>query len=285
MSKEVTWVCDTRLTQYRRNIGQPSVEEACRALGVPVIVVDYDTQTKNLPDDLPDPSAGPLVAYGTHQFIWAMRRRCPTYLPGDFGHSEELSYAAVAGHLGDLMLNDDFVILPYGEVLRRGCDGLGESFFIKPADRVKAFTGFVMTRAMWATEVETIRQKAGIGLDNLCVVARPQAIEAEFRFVIADREVVTGSQYRWDDRLDVRLDVLPICREMAERVARQRWQPDRCYTCDVALLDGHTKARVVELNSFSSAGLYACDTLKIVEAVSRSARRSFDFEDGPGKPW
>lgn len=271
-----TWVCDTRLTQYRRNIGQPSVEAACRELGLVVHVVDYDSKNPSLPTDLPEPGTGPVVAYGTIQFNSHFQRARPLDVPGAFHRRDRLGYAATAGHLGDLMLNEDFIILPYGEVLRRGCDGLGDAFFLKPEAVSKAFTGFVMTREKWAVEVETIRQKSGIGLDTLCVVARPQAIEAEFRFVIADREVVTGSQYRWDDRLDVRLDVLPICREVAEEVARRSWQPDRVYVCDVALLDGRSRAKVVELNAFSSSGLYACDTRAIVEAVSRAAEREFE---------
>ena len=46
------------------------------------------------------------------------------------------------------------------------------------------------------------------------------------------------------------------------------------YVCDVALLPDDT-AKVIELNAFSSSGLYACDTYKIVEAVSRAAMREY----------
>jgi hypothetical protein len=274
---QVTWVCDVRLTQYRRNIGQPSIEEACRELGFPVHVIDFDPKYPGLMPDID--RITPTVAYGTHQFIRTFQRAKPNNVPGAYSRYEKLGYMAAAGNLGDLMLNDDFILLPYGEVLRRGCDGLGDAFFLKPEAVTKAFTGFVMTRAKWDIEVETLRQKSALPLDALCVVAKPQEIEAEFRFVIADRKVVTGSQYRWDDRLDVRMDVLPICTEMAERMARHPWQPDRVYVCDVALLDGRTKAKIVELNSFSSSGLYACDTRAIVEAVSRSAFDEWMGED------
>jgi hypothetical protein len=126
-------------------------------------------------------------------------------------------------------------------------------------------------------DVETL--KKSVYPEMICVVAKPRSIEAEFRFVIADRQVVAGSQYRWEDRLDVRLDVLPICRELAQEVAQREWQADRCYTCDVALLDGRSKARIVELNTFSSSGLYACDTEAVVDAVSRAAWREYLGED------
>jgi hypothetical protein len=43
------------------------------------------------------------------------------------------------------------------------------------------------------------------------------------------------------------------------------------YVCDVAWTDERQRARLIELNSFSSSGLYACDTRKIVSAVSAAA--------------
>ncbi|MCJ2128458.1 ATP-grasp domain-containing protein [Methylobacterium sp. E-045] len=276
MTNPVTWLCDVRLTQYRRNIGQPTIEEACRELGYPVHVVDFDPKH---PSQVPEVKDAPVVAYGTHQFVRAVTKAQPHLIPGPYARYEKLGYMATAGNLGDLMLNDDFILLPYGEVLRRGCDGLGEAFFLKPEAVTKAFTGFVMTRETWDAEVETIHQKSALPVDALCVVAKPREIEGEFRFVIVDGAVVTGSQYRWNDRLDVRMDVLPICQEMAVRVTRNPWQPDRVSVCDIALLEGRTKAKVVELNSFSTSGLYACDTRAIVKAVSRSAQREYDGED------
>jgi hypothetical protein len=71
---------------------------------------------------------------------------------------------------------------------------------------------------------------------------------------------------------------------MAKKIAEADWQADTCYVCDVALIDNFTNAdwggpptgqiaKVVELNAFSSSGLYACDTYKIVEAVSAAAER------------
>ena len=57
---------------------------------------------------------------------------------------------------------------------------------------------------------------------------------------------------------------------LVNKIATAEWQADRVYVCDIALLDNDV-AKVIELNAFSSSGLYACDTLKIVEAVSEEA--------------
>ena len=117
----------------------------------------------------------------------------------------------------------------------------------------------------------------------LCVVAEPQHIIAEFRYVICEKEVIAGSEYRWDNILDVRRDTHPVCDKLAEQIAKAEWQADTVYVCDIALIvEDNIRggdlcldevAKVIELNAFSSSGLYACDTYKIVEAVSKAAER------------
>lgn len=276
----VSWVVDTFLTNRVEGItGFPTIAEAADELGFPVFQTVYVPGSR-----VPDPTIpfgeGCVVTYGTHQFVsQCARHYAGRWSPGAFSRIERLSYSAYAPYIGDLLLNDDFILLPYGEVLRRGFESFGDAYFLKPDAVTKAFTGFVMTRENYHTEVTTLRDKSAVDPAMICVVAKPRAIEAEFRFVIADRKVVTGSQYRWDDRQDVRLDVLPVCEELAWEVARRQWQPDRCYTCDVALIEDRTRARVVELNTFSSSGFYACDTRRIVEAVSRAAWREYLGDD------
>jgi hypothetical protein len=116
-----------------------------------------------------------------------------------------------------------------------------------------------------------------------CVLCLEKKISRQFRYVIVDKKVITGSEYRWDNVLDVRRDTHPLCDEMAQKVAEADWQADRVYVCDVALVETivsaaeryyteiKQEAKIVELNAFSSSGLYACDTYKIVEAVSKAA--------------
>jgi hypothetical protein len=276
-ASRVCWLVDTHLTDDRRfETGFPTLIEAAVEAGHRVYQTNYVRGSYASDPGIPFGPKDCVVSYGTHQFIRQIQRaRGRQWVPGTYSRIENLGYTATAAHLGDLMLNDDFILLPFGEVVRRGCEAFGDAFFIKPEAVTKAFTGFVMTRANWDIEIKTLREKHVVQDDLLCAVAKPREIEAEFRFVIADRQVVTGSQYRFDDRLDVRLDVLPICEEMAWEVARREWQPDRVYVCDVALLDGRSRARVVELNSFSSSGLYSCDTRAIVSAVSTAAWREY----------
>jgi hypothetical protein len=108
--------------------------------------------------------------------------------------------------------------------------------------------------------------------EDLVVAASARNIFRETRFVIVDGEVVSGSTYGWNGNGDIGLPIDEASIALARAVASNPWQPDRAYTCDVALVDdAGEKARLIELNSLSCAGLYACDLDKVVAAVSAAA--------------
>lgn len=264
----VRWV----LQQYmldRVPPGQRSLLDAANDAGMMTHVVQYVDLTEN---QFRLPIHTCAVTWGSHQFVRAFDKvHREVVQPGSYCRTENLSYSAYAPYLGDLMLNDDFVLLPFGEVVRRR---ITKPIFLKPDAVTKAFTGLVITPEDFDHEINSLRQLHHIQNDLLCVVADPKPIDGEFRFVISRGKVVTGSEYRWDGRLDVRSDVHPACLEVASLVAQRAWQADHVYTCDVALSEG--RGRVVELNSFSAAGLYACDVDAIVKEVSEAAWAEYE---------
>lgn len=190
--------------------------------------------------------------------------------PGAYFNDNVKSFAKFAPHIGEDLLSSDYIILPYGEFVRRKMTNR----FIKPLSGLKEFTGQV---ANWDDKLSHLH----IEPETLCVIASPKEIQAEFRYIIAERRVVTGSEYRWDDVLDVRRDTLPECDALAAKIAAAPWQADIVYVCDIAMTNEGPK--VIELNAFSSSGLYACDTYKIVEAVGRAAMKEFNGEIGVGE--
>jgi hypothetical protein len=255
--------------------GFPALADAAREAGHPVVEIPYERGSQAFPET-PIPAGACVVSYGPHEFARAVKKaHAGSWQPCTYHRTERLSYSAYSPHLGDLLLNDDFVLLPFGEVVRRRPKAFGGEIFLKPDAVTKAFTGLTIPEEKFDEEVNALRQISHVDDELLCVVARPKPIEGEFRFVIADGQVVTGSEYRWDNRLDIRLDVHPVCEAVAQEVARREWQADTVYVCDVALINDRSEGRVIELNSFTCAGLYACSTPKIVEAVGRSAWREY----------
>jgi len=269
------WVIDRLLLERALPTGRPNLAEALASQGNETFVMDYSS--RRLPEDLPAWEGECVVAYGSVQMVRAVAKaRAGSWQPGSFCRPERLSYSAWSPWLGDLMLNDDFVILPYGEFKRRGVDAWGGAAFVRPDAVTKSFTGLVIKKDDFAHELNSLERLSHVQPEEMVVVARPKSILGEFRFVIADGDVVTGSAYSWERKLDVRSDVHPGCEELAAEVAGRPWQADRVYTCDVALSD--EGPRLLELNAFSCSGLYACDTSLVAKAVSEAALREWAGE-------
>jgi hypothetical protein len=62
--------------------------------------------------------------------------------------------------------------------------------------------------------------------------------------------------------------------EMCKKVLQKEYYPDRIFCVDICE-DGDGEFWLLELNSFSSCGLYACDKDKIVKRVSEIAWEKF----------
>lgn len=152
-----------------------------------------------------------------------------------------------------------------------------DKIFIRPDSGLKTFAGTPLKYGTLDFDIETLDKLSSVMDETLIMVAPSHNIRGEFRFVIADGKVVTGSEYRWDGKLDIRRDWTPECEDLARMVAEHPWQIDIAYTCDVALLEDSVK--LVELNGFSCAGLYACDLDKVVRAVSDAAVKEFYGHD------
>ena len=104
--------------------------------------------------------------------------------------------------MGDDLLNSDYYILPYGEFVNRKLTNV----FIKPESGLKEFVGQVFDG-----DYQKLSPFGEIDPNTLVVVSETKEIKAEFRYVICGGKVITGSEYRWDNKLDVRIDTHPIC--------------------------------------------------------------------------
>lgn len=270
--EKICWLVDELLTENSYESGYPSLEQAALEAGHRVHKTKYIPFSDKLFEDTKDAPfeyGECVVTHGTVQFCKQVEKHLGKWwTPGMYFNANVKSFSRFAAHIGEDLLNEGFWILPYGEFVRRREWG---DWFIKPEIGLKEFTGQVICESTFGDDLKKlVSHGADIDLETLCVIAPVKDIKAEFRYVICDREVITGSEYRWDNVLDVRRDTHPICDAMANKIAKADWQADIVYVCDVALLSENT-AKVIELNAFSSSGLYACDTYKIVEAVSKAA--------------
>jgi ATP-grasp domain, R2K clade family 3 len=213
-----------------------------------------------------------VVLYGNHNYV----SKCKVgFVPGAYGLTQNTSvqhyYTQIP--LNWLLNGDKFTILPFGVIKQdhqRAYDFVHSTkFFMRPLSGFKTFPGQVFKEETIDFEFNSTQKLSSVMEDTLCMIAPVKKLIAEYRFIIVNNEVVGGSQYRRDDKLDVRRDYSNDALRMAKRMAMHSWQPDLVYTCDVA--DTEDGPYIIEINSFSCAGLYACDLSNVVKRVNEVA--------------
>lgn len=274
MIPQFAWIIDSGIEDRSpEHTGYPKLSEAVAEAGMPVFRFSL-AQGAQVPD-LDMPLGTVAYVYGSIPFVnRVLNVHNALWVPVANNERSSLSYGQMATYLGGRLLNEDFVILPFSEVVRRRPASFGGAIFLKPFSNAKVFTGLSITEEEFDHEINCLRQIQRPDEHLLCVVAPIKDIVGEYRFVIVDRKIVAGSQYRWDGKLDIRIDIPAACWAMAEEVAELPWQPDDAYVVDIAQVPDGT-ARVVEMNALSTSGLYACDTRAIVEAVTNHLRKIF----------
>lgn len=143
------------------------------------------------------------------------------------------------------------------------------TLFIRPDSGEKIFTGQLITYENFEKELERLGYEPMPRYTQV-VVSSPRNIEREWRFVVVDRKVITGSSY-----IPFRLRLKTPEDRIAELYAQDvvdsvEWQPDRAWCLDVCRTRWGN-FYVVEINSFSCSGLYASNPRPIVMAVSQVA--------------
>lgn len=207
-----------------------------------------------------------IILYGSHKFCISTPK---AYYPGAYGLCQSLSsdhyYCNVPN---EWLLNDDFHILPYKILLQRYPD---HKLFVRPVVGTKTFAGQVCNRH----EFEMLQHGTSVQNETLCMFASLKNIEEEYRFVICNGEVIDGSMYSAEERTNFRHDFTQEAYNLAQKMANLKWQPDLVYTCDVAKLRNGIY-KIIELNSFSCAGLYAVDLEKVLKIITKTAIMEID---------
>lgn len=269
---KIRWVIDPVLVSH--SVHSRKLPAAITNAGHELVTAEYDEASKKW-KELDLIHNVPTVFYGSHKFV---RDHSLTHVPGSFGANDRTRVSHYMTNLPrEWFLNSQALMTTWGDFCNRTSYWLGMSggpAFLRPESGRKPFAGLVVQPEDVAHEINSINQLSRMAPEDLVWVARAKEIQGEFRFVIANGRVVAGSEYRWDSVLDIRSDYPEECRAVAQRVAEHEWQVDRVYTCDVALTEFGPK--VVELNGFSSAGLYACDLDAVVAAVSEAAILEWD---------
>lgn len=270
----VNWIVDEYILETRSLIGDllGSIEKSGANLHATKYIPFAPTQDYGPAEWAKQPT----VLYGTHGYI----KRCSIpFIPGAYGVSEMMHCNQYYSHIPpEWMLNEQFVMTTFADLQRRPEKYFllfnAKKLFIRPNNGFKTFAGTVITKDNANFELSSSMQLTSVMPETIILIAPCRTLEGEFRFVIGDKEVIDGSEYRWESILDIRHDWPQECWDVADKMAKHPWQPDVVYTCDVALTKFGPK--IIEINGFACAGLYACDKDIVVNRINEIAQKDFE---------
>lgn len=147
--------------------------------------------------------------------------------------------------------------------------GIEGRIFVRPDSPLKSFTGQTISNAEFEKDFDYLGF-FDFPRDLPIVVSSPKEVLREWRFVVANKEVVTGSQYYEHGQRQQQSVTDSDALAFAQLVARSEYQPEPVWILDVGECPDK-QYRVVEIGAFSYAGLYNCDLDAVADAVSREA--------------
>jgi hypothetical protein len=219
------------------------------------------------------PSEACVLAVGDIDFVMRVKHD-EQWSPGAFASIERFACSSYYCAFGKYLLNDPYVMLPFGELGRRRdflfeTLGRGGRVFVRPDSPLKLFTGQVAARDTFDADLE-IMGFYDFPRESLVVASPPHEIAAEWRFVVANGRVVAGSQYKLAGEINIMPEYDPRAFDLATEITSGEYQPDPAWVVDICRT-GAGDYRLLEIGGFSFADLYACDKSSLVAAVSKAA--------------
>jgi ATP-grasp domain, R2K clade family 3 len=229
-----------------------------------------------------------ILLYGSlylaERILGHQSRPALPWIPGIIGTIEHYYCTHYYPFLSQWLLNNPHYILPLDELSRRiaqTTDSILETFkgnsqrlFIRPDSPLKPFPGGIYSCSELA-DLEGFMKRHYLETPEMLVVAAPETqIEAEWRVIIAERRVLTASQYKQFGKPFYQPGMPDAIQSLAETVSECGWQPDPIWVLDLCL--AKEAAYVLEINFLSCSAFYQCDLHSIVKEASMVAQTKWN---------
>jgi hypothetical protein len=264
----VTWVIESAVMPN----SHPQLKRAITELNQRLVGRDDDWWVTGA---WPSQIRGPIVFHGSLGNADRIEREL-SWRPGAFCRTTEFHCSRWYSAASAWLLHQQWVLLPAREFVENA-SSVFEQFgsnevFVRPDSPLKPFAGRVLGREKISLEALDF----GFYFDDpeLPVnVAPTRTIGREWRYVVAEGRLVGGSAYSADGRIANPDDPKGAPWRFAEDILRSLRPPEEVYVLDLCEADGELK--LLELNPFSGADLYACNAREVVTAVSSAAAAKF----------
>jgi len=218
------------------------------------------------------------------------------WIPGPWLNSDAYQCTQYYAYLGKYLMNKDYFMLPRAEVKRRWTELIElfgkqyDALFIRPSSGHKTFTGKVYQTKNFEKDWEWVEEFTDPG--DIVIISSVKTIEKEWRFIATEDEIITGSLYRqriggaimsgkyreipmdWEDLQD---EDDRSALSLAIQVAHEKYYTNPLYSIDISKTENGA-FHLLEIGSFSCAGLYDCNPEIIVKHATRLAQEEWkDF--------
>jgi hypothetical protein len=176
----------------------------------------------------------------------------------------------------DDLFNDKYDIVPVAELKANKFDyyskfGKEAMIYIRPDRGDKPFAGQLLDLQdfdrFWNNNVVCNATE-----NDLVIVSTPKNILGEWRFVVSKEGIIACSTYVYQGQKTLIPSAPAKACLLVEHLLNRNYYPDPIFAIDICQ-DNDGCFWLLELNSFSSAGLYACKKDLIVQKASEIAER------------
>jgi hypothetical protein len=181
------------------------------------------------------------------------------------------------GFYGNHLLNSDYMMMGLNDIERNKKIIFNRfntsKIFIRPSNGYKSFAGQCISFNNFKMDLDLLRLSyGGLDLQQLILISSLKELEEEYRFVVVDGKIVSGTMYMDKDNRPLhRAYYDKLCTdEEAKKYAESLlglYVPDQAFTMDIVRLS-NGEYKLIEINSFNCASMYGGDYKKIVEAVN-----------------
>lgn len=286
MNDKITWVIEKGLfPEYENKL----INEIRKSGNYSFIIDDNKHYNEIEFQDMMDEqflASDIVMFYGSLQLGRRMLRN--SYYPGIYLTLPNYETYRYYSSFGNELLNSDYIMFPLNDVMRN-LDIVRNRFpishdknhelFIRPTNGFKSFAGQMISIHNFTNEFDLLcKSYGGLSMDDLVILSSSKNIAEEYRFVIVDGEVITGSIYfdsenigthdpHYDKVINLIDDKHSGLLEYVNSV-KNNYIPDKSFTLDITKLQDGTY-KVIEINSFCCASLYGCDLSLVVEAMNK----------------
>lgn len=285
LNGKVTWIIDASIVE---NTLAENLPQIVKDLGHTAITHysgnkqfnhnDVDVITENFMDE----GNGPIIVYGCQMLAKAIRQQ-PWY-PGTYPTqwaSNKFDLLNATSYMSsippELLLNSDYVFVPIQRLLNNPKIYFKMfkhmSVFVKDDNAFKRFPATILHTGNMSDYLSFYKDMEHIDNNNLIMLSSVKCVESEHRFVIVDKKIVSHSTYMQDSKISIFREVPQKAIDFVNENIDKINIVDAAYVLDIAISNG--KPKVLEINSFSCADLYACDIEAVVREVSYRATLDF----------